>query len=73
MLAVHERVLDRLLKEFHLFEVIQGKGLPCEYCHCNVKRDNLGFIYFEDGRIKVCCEKLCCYYDILRRLRESKE
>jgi hypothetical protein len=65
--AVHDKNLDDLLKELGLYDAIEGPGIRCEFCRRNVKRENLGFIYFIDDQPKVCCDDLACYQELLRR------
>jgi hypothetical protein len=67
VLAIHDKDLDRVLREIGLLERITGSGIPCEICHTSVTKENLGYIFLTAGKYEICCDNIVCYYEFIRR------
>ncbi|MFC1505466.1 hypothetical protein ACFLQ6_00185 [Thermoproteota archaeon] len=64
--AVHDSDLDSFLSDLSLLKKLNTEGIPCNFCEKLVYKHNLGYIYFIGGKEKVCCDKISCYYDLLK-------
>lgn len=69
--AFHEVDLERFLKNLNLFEAIEKGEIKCDVCKCQVTKENLGFVYPLEGKIKVCCDKMYCYYEVMREMKKE--
>jgi hypothetical protein len=68
ILAFHEQNLEEILKKLELLEEFKNKKLKCSICNKVITKENLGCIYSENGKIKVCCSDLKC----LNAIKTSK-
>jgi hypothetical protein len=71
VLAVHDKDLDKVLREIGLLEPLEGTGIPCEVCKSNVTKANLGYIFLVAGKYEVCCDRIFCYYQFMKRTRAA--
>jgi uncharacterized protein with PIN domain len=60
ILAFHEHNLEEVLERLGLLEEFKNKKLRCSICNRIITKENLGGIYPENGKIKVCCSDLKC-------------
>jgi hypothetical protein len=60
ILAFHEQNLEEFLEKLELLEAFKNKKLKCSICDKVITKENLGCIYPENGKIKVCCSDLKC-------------
>lgn len=71
--AVHERDLEGLLKSLNLLESLRTGKVKCAECQCEVTEKNLGFIYPFKGEIRVCCDNLECFYEVMLKIRKGQK
>ncbi len=60
LFAFHEQNLEEILKNLDLLEDFKNRKLKCSICGKIITKGNLGCIYPEKGKIKVCCADLKC-------------
>tara|TARA_B100000745_G_scaffold48410_1_gene29040 strand:- start:6955 stop:7197 length:243 start_codon:yes stop_codon:yes gene_type:complete len=58
--AIHERDLDKFLKQEKLFEKFENSEILCKFCRTEITRDNLYSILPESGAFNFICSKSEC-------------
>ena len=67
--AIHDRDLQDFLAELDLLEKVQHGRIKCPECECTITLENVGFISMFKGEVKVCCDKLECFYKMRREAK----
>lgn len=67
--AVHARDLDRLVESLGIAEALRNGSLRCEFCGCEVRKENLGAVYPEAGEVRVSCNKADCIRQALAKMK----
>jgi hypothetical protein len=70
--AVHEDDLKKLLEKLGLLEKINVGEATCFFCKENIKVENIEGIFYLDGDIKICCDKIDCYIQLCEIVNEDK-
>lgn len=65
--AVHDCDLESLLRGLDLLEPLRNGELRCSICGCQISQENLLCVYPYKSQVKVCCTKMECYKEALRR------
>ena len=71
--AVHDRDLEGFLESLNLLEPLRTGKVKCAECECEVNEKNLGFIYPFEGEIRICCDKIECFYEVMQKIKEVKK
>jgi len=66
--AIHERDLDKFLKQEKLFEKFEGGEVLCKFCRTVITRDNLYSILPESGTFNFICSKSECVAQLMEYL-----
>ncbi len=71
--AVHRRDLEMVLDEIGLKEKIVAGKLRCAGCDKPVTLEKIQCLYMEDNEIRVCCDNIECYREVVVRGKERAE
>lgn len=70
--AVHDKDLDRVLRDLNLLPRVQAGSTRCGVCDRTVTRENLGCIYMGKHGIEVCCDDHRCCAEVRPVSGESR-
>jgi len=70
--AVHDRDLKQFLTELKLLDKVLKGEIKCPECDCVIALENIGFITFSKGEVKICCDDIECFYKLRTKYRRKK-
>lgn len=71
--AVHDRDLKKFLGNLGLLDKVEKGEIKCPACQCVITLENLGFVYQSEGEIRICCDKLDCFYRLMSGTKNKEE
>ena len=70
--AVFDTQLNLFLEKLGLLKDMENGKLKCSFCNCMLTFDNFGGVYKENGQLKLFCQKVECYLEVLKRKSNLK-
>jgi hypothetical protein len=58
--SVHDKDLENVLQKLNLLEPVKNAEIKCFYCNQTITIDNLQFIFTENDKIVISCNKPAC-------------
>lgn len=58
--AIHDKDLMILLERLNILEKINNHEIACESCSKTIECKDIGAIFIEDNKIKICCSLFEC-------------
>jgi hypothetical protein len=71
--AVHDRDLKQFLAELNLLDKVLKREIKCPECDRVITLENIGFITFSKGEVKICCDDIECFYKLRTKSRKKKK
>ena len=69
--AVHQHDLDRLLTSLGIYDQLIERKLRCSICGTTITKENFLCVYSHEGELQVCCERLECYQEVLKKREKA--
>jgi hypothetical protein len=70
--AVHDRDLREFLTELNILDKILKGEIKCPECDCVLTLENIGFITFSKGEVKICCDDIQCFYKLRTKIKKEE-
>ena len=66
--AIHERDIDKILKQEGLLDAFQREEILCKFCKTKITKENIYSILPESGAFNFICQKSECVANLLEHL-----
>lgn len=65
--AIHEKDMEKVIRELGLSENILSGELLCSECGKQINIESIQCIYMQDEDLKICCNGTDCYKSLMDR------